>query len=420
MTDEAREMDLMRQKIVNGVRLLSPATALMMQGVMKTLQYLIRRYKENRLSKGEIEAYKKFVHLTNAQYTIKNIPWENQVSFEEFKERLSAANIAFSVMPKQNDDSKTQIAVYDRDAKKFETLFADYIEKQLSGGEKDNKVLRELTKGHSQIISVPIEDKEFIKNTLKPDLEKLKVNYAVMPDLKVGDGYSQLLVAEQDVHSVREWFEQYRTNLLKEGKSTNEMVEMSNAEYQSTANLTHDEYIKLDPTHKELSQKYDKNPEIGEALSERANMEKSADSILFEKKYNDPGLTMISVDKKTLVENDPVCKTSLSDASASFKCRIPGSSSSGDAAYLTLPKENVFLYSQKNERPTYLCFVSKFERPCVLNAKGESHPQYTSVLHAIKRFDDAREELKRSNIQDITRHLQALNPKNISKGGVTL
>lgn len=70
---------------------------------------------------------------------------------------------------------------------------------------------------------------------MKEDLDKLHVNYTILPDLNVGDGYIQAAFAAADAPRVRAWYEACQKDLLALGKSVGDMKEFSFEDYLGTS-----------------------------------------------------------------------------------------------------------------------------------------------------------------------------------------
>ena len=86
----------------------------------------------------------------------------------------------------------------------------------------------------------------------------MKINYTVMPDLKLGDGQVQIMVANYDTDKVRQWYELYQQSMLNRGETVADLNEIDMETYQKTAEMSTEEYINTgDETVKEANQKYE-------------------------------------------------------------------------------------------------------------------------------------------------------------------
>ena len=79
-----------------------------------------------------------------------------------------------------------------------------------------------------------------------------------MPDLKLGDGQVQIMVANYDTDKVRQWYELYQQSMLNRGETVADLNEIDMETYQKTAEMSTEEYINTgDETVKEANKKYE-------------------------------------------------------------------------------------------------------------------------------------------------------------------
>lgn len=64
-----------------------------------------------------------------------------------------------------------------------------------------------------------------------------------MPDLKVGDGEIQIVVANSDLQKVQFWYDLYRSDLQKKGVEIKDMRMCDMEDYKRTGEMTEEEYI---------------------------------------------------------------------------------------------------------------------------------------------------------------------------------
>ena len=165
----------------------------------------------------------------------------------------------------------------------------------------ENSLLN-LTEGQASMVSVQGEER---KADIMKDFDDLKINYAIMPDLRVGDGKIQFLVANHDIPRLKQWYRLYQQDMLKAGKPVSDFRTISLDEYQATADMKAEEYIDTAaPEMKERLAKYQtlEKGEFETAVDELEKQVQQADTYAFEKFLKDPEYEMISVDHKTLVE----------------------------------------------------------------------------------------------------------------------
>ena len=84
----------------------------------------------------------------------------------------------------------------------------------MTGGEKDLQQLKNTYFWKNNNHSFPLEEEE---EMIKEDFEKMGINYSQLPDLHVGDGEIQVVVANADLPKVESWYKLYREDLLKKG-----------------------------------------------------------------------------------------------------------------------------------------------------------------------------------------------------------
>ena len=96
--------------------------------------------------------------------------------------------------------------------------------------------LEKMTGGRYTILNIPLEDeKELI--SFYDRLKKLKVSFSELPDLNLGDGYTQIAYNPDDVESVRLVIDYYKKKFRQEAK------EMDLDEYFGTASPGGLEYL---------------------------------------------------------------------------------------------------------------------------------------------------------------------------------
>ena len=110
----------------------------------------------------------------------------------------------------------------------------------MQGGEKSWRDLDNLTNARTTIISIPVEENP---DFFREDFEKLKINFSVLPDLNVGDGEIQLVIANSDMPKVQFWYERFQETKLEQGEETEALKVMDLSDYTSTGNLTEEAYV---------------------------------------------------------------------------------------------------------------------------------------------------------------------------------
>ncbi len=354
---------------------------------MAVYSLLKRLQKEHILKGGEVEQFEKFLKATDGRFDLVNVPGD----IKSMKAELDQAGIRYCMMPDLNPaDGMTQIAVFTEDRQKFSSIFEKQIARQMSGGEKKFQELVNLTENNVSFVSLPCEGME---RAVQEDLDKLGVNYAMLPDLHVGDGEIQLAVANADLDKVNHWFSLYKDQLL-EGKENYQV--MSKEEYFNTAKLTDQEYRKTaDPKMDVSLKKYEnsktKSLSVEEKLLSKGSV-KPEDHPDFEEMWKNPELEKVTIDKKSLVDSSPVATSFMEKHPDFFVSRIPGTYGK-NAEYLVLPSENVF---QNVNGKTYTAFFEKSGKPLVLNQKGniQKIEQRKSGKELKQHYDEVKRKMK--------------------------
>lgn len=355
-----QESERILYNIQNGTRMISMFLFADARMVLSLYQLFSRLYDQKLLKKSEILGFEKFVKLTKGKFDLMNIPGNPAAFFQELKQ----AQIRYCVMPDLNKaDGMVQVAVFSEDRQKFQALFERHINRELQGGQKGMKELCQLTDNQVSYISIPCEGAE---EAIMEDLDALKVNYAILPDLHIADGDIQLMVANADLNKVEQWFEQYKDKIVD--VDPNRYQVLSKEEYLREAALSEEQYFQsADPEIQTKLKQYDRkkvDTKLQEAVVRGIVSEESPE---FLKLKQDPDYEMIWIDKKVMVDKNPVAKEMMRQYPEQFVSRIPGTWGRKEEL-LVLPAENVFL---ANSGKTYLAFIKKAEKPLVLNAYGK-------------------------------------------------
>lgn len=237
------------------------------QGILHLIQLMKKMEINGMLKGGEMESFDVFIKATKGQFQLLNIPTEDADQIEKMKQDLEKLGVAFVNLPDLNPgDGITQIAYYIPHTEKMEAWYKNFCMNQLQGGEKDYTKLQNLTERNTSIVSIPWKGD---LQELKEDLNRMRINYAVLPDLNVGDGYVQILYANADAPGMRTWYELFQKDMIKNGEKPEEMQELSMEEYMEMGKMSTKEYEQT------------ANEEIGQVLHqsnknrERTDFEKS-------------------------------------------------------------------------------------------------------------------------------------------------
>ena len=370
MTEEYRDTEEILMIIRKATMFVDPIMKISVRGLAKMIQFLARMAKEKIIDKREFKDFQDFVKRTDGEFDVINIPVEHKMGFgenasvvREFAD-LKENGVRFYEMPDLNmEDNYVQIAVSREDKELFSAWYTRYLDNRMSnGGVKTAESLKAFTDGKTSIFSVPLEGKEDI---FRDDFAALKINYTVLPDLKVGDGQIQMMVANSDASKVEQWYKLYQKDMLKNGEKIPDLNLIDMSTYQKTAKMSTDEYINTgDEKVTEANQKYEKSSTNKIPLAEE---EKGYEFYEGNKLYQ-----KITIDKATLVESlkkDNVVESQMIDIDRKgfFMSRIPGTYGK-DMQYLLIPKECVFL---SEDGKTYTAFLSKISKPLVYDGNLE-------------------------------------------------
>lgn len=361
MEEKSREVVM---AISNAARYMDPFFKLSAMGTILLLQYFARMVKERRLKETEFTDFQKFLRMTEGKYDIMNVP---EIPEEQLSEELNTLGIHYMILPDlEKNDGMLQVAVYQPDRENFGSWYQRHILSRMTGGEKDIQELRNLTSGKTTIVSFPLEEEE---EAIKEDFTSMGINYSQLPDLHVGDGEMQIIVANADLPKVESWYKLYRDDLRKDGiTDVPDMKKMSMDNYMQTGQQTEAEYIDTaSPELKAVNAKYEgkEKGEIGHQIEagEHNTMGKES-STAYLRYVNDPAYIPVSIDKKTLVEKSSVINKDGLDRYNQFACRIPGTYGKNEKQ-LVIPETQVF----ETQKGSYIAFINKEEPVFVFNVR---------------------------------------------------
>lgn len=339
---------------------MDPILKLTAMGGILLLQYFARMVMEKKLRAGTFQDFQQFIRLTDGKYDIMNIP---AVDTEGISTELHDLGVRHMVLPDlDKEDGMLQVAVYQPDRDKFGAWYQRHILHQMQGGEQEVRDLRNLTAGRTSILSLPVEALDI---AWKEDFKNMGVNYASLPDLRVGDGQIQVIVANSDLPQVEQWYQLKREDLKKEGIALDDYSTISMTEYSQMGQMTEQSYLdSASSEYQEANQKYEgaKKGEIEKTVENNQRI-KDETAVSFENYKNNPEYIPLSIDRTTLVEQ---ASRNLQDfwKQGKFACRIPGTWGSREYLLL-LPLQQVFIQEKKD---AYLAFISKNNPPTVIHA----------------------------------------------------
>lgn len=349
------------------------------RSVLLLYQFFRRLEKENILSGGEVEKFEKFVKGTGGRYDIMNIPYQEKDSLlggyikteklEEIKKSMDAFGIRYCILPDVNGpDLRMQVAVYQEDAQKFTAFYTEYLKKYLTGGEKKLDDFMNFTDGKASIISLPDASVEAMKEAM----EKLRVDYAILPDLNLKDGELQISVANMNTDSVMRAYRLYQEGMLAQGRDVRDAKVMDQKQYKNTAKTDADTYTEnLSPEIRKTVEKYE-----GQPVSEKDWLILSADTkprdagcLSFRNLLNDPSMEYVVIDKKELVDASPLARDLTINNTSWFFSRIPGTEGKEEKLAGFLKAHTFVLKDDDGVR--FIAFAPKETNPVIVHPDGK-------------------------------------------------
>lgn len=415
--DTNREVEEVLLSIRRATMFMDPVMKLMGVGTIMLLTQFARMRKEGKLSRREFKDFQDFAKLSEGNYSIVNIPVESaegytflgRDAFDRELKELDKQQIRYYIMPDLNEgDNFVQLAVLDQDKEKFNAWNERYLLQNMSGGAHELKSLDAFTNGRVSLVSIPLEGKE---DVYRDDFQVLGINYANLPDLSVGDGQIQLVIANNDMQKVEHWFKMYQQDCLKRGESIPDMNPIDMDTYRKTGELTPEKYINTaDDEIKKMNQKYEQEQGIVEqTLIAKEAMLQSDQAAAYTDYETDMRYQKFTINEDTLVK--PITDTQTGrlfskslDEKGFFISRIPGTYGV-NANYLVVPKEQVFI---SDDKKTYTAFLEKSEKPIVMD------PNFNIVKGERRKY---AEDLFKSNYdlsskeKNITRAVRNTNPQ---------
>lgn len=420
---EDRDMDY---TLMNIQRYGGGMTSLLMTSTamsMKLMVFLLRMAKKGLMSLKFSKDYERFLGKTGGNFAVYNIPLskehaerlqenldkiadledtlaetknprrktEIRKEIEKIKadmpeyEQLEKLGIDFCALPKVNGlDHTMQVAVANKDTPLFKNWFINHISGELSGGAKDFDALKAMTEGNSSIFNVPVEGEQL--SDMLHDLDILEVNYAVLPDLKAGDGCTQIAVANADMNTLKAWFSMYQQKQLAEGNDIGPMYPISEGSYIETGAIDAQEYVSgADEKYKEANAEYESQ---GQDVVQNPAIKDENCNEYMALVQND-NYTKITIDWKTLIHNASQGALSEIDEMGYFGARIPGTFGKMEKD-LMLPKDHVFSF---RDGYTYVGFIPKNGQTKVYDTAAGRVEDW-SHQEIMKKFDKVDRSLR--------------------------
>ena len=368
---------------------------------MQMYVFLARMVKKAFVSSGVLGRYETFLQKTGGKYNIYNIPIpemhkdrvmrlqaleemldkeKNPMKARELRKKMEAIKkevpelaqleklgITHYVLPKLNGGENTlQVAIGKDDIPNFKVWYMNHINDTLSGGAVSLEELKTFTEGNYSIFNMPFEGDE-VKKMLH-DFDVLGINYTLLPDLNVGDGYTQIAVANKDQASMDGWFKLWKDGQLASGAEPGDYQKISEEAYMETSAIDTEDYIAgTDQKYQDANREFEESPEAvtADMPEPRDQITDSSQDPRYQELDSSPEYQKITINKETLVDGHTADKTlrKTSENYGMFLSRIPGSQDT-----LILPKARIFL---TDGGKTYVGFLAKNEMTMVGHPDGK-------------------------------------------------
>lgn len=416
--EQEREVDQVLMNIRNMSGSITTVSLISARLSFQILTFLLRLAKKGLVAAGFSDEFKNFIEKTEGNYTVYNIPLtaERVEKLQEINslelqlqdaknplvkaklrneikelwkeipeiEQIEKLGINHCVLPKLNGSEQTiQVAIDKKGDQMFKNWFLNHLTEGLSGGEKGMEELKVFTEGNYSIFNLPFEGDE-LKQALS-DFEILNLNYTIMPDLKVGDGNSQLAIPNADRGKLETWFTMWRDKQIREGKEPEEigqMYAMDQESYMATGTMEAEQYVEgADQKYKVANAEFEAQ---SQAVPWKATMQKE-NSEEYVQLLQNQNFEKITINEETLVKNmEKSSKAEEMKRNGYFISRIPGTYGEKQQT-LILPIDKVFT---TDEGKTYVAFLPKNGKSMVAdNAGNIVQKDFSTVYEAYQKVE---------------------------------
>lgn len=380
----------------------------------KLVTFLLRLAKKGLLASGIADRFQDFHTKMGGDYTTYNIPLSQEkaqivkemnkleLALENEKnpfvksnlrkqldkmeneipeiKQLKRLGITHCMLPKLNgSDNTIQIAVGKESDQHFKNWFLNHLTTEMKGGEKSLEVMKVFTEGNYSVLNMPFEKIEEL-GVMMSDFNSLGVNYSILPDLNVGDGYTQVAIPNSDRALVEQWFKMWKEKALADGKESKDMYSMDENSYSATGELSQDEFVEM------ADEQYQKVQAEFESMSTPVPWDakfSSDKSPEFVKLMQDSNYDKITINIETLKENhqgNDVTRR-FENEFGYFTSRVPGTYKN-DEKTLVIPGSNVFT---TDDDKTVIAFLDKRKDYFIISHDGT--PQKYDVQNIKKIYD---------------------------------
>ena len=449
--DNSREIDQVLMNINRTSGGIVSAALFSTALTFKLVTYLMRMAKKGLAASGLVDAFKNFNQKTSGQFTVYNIPLSqekaqkmntlNKLNLELDKEKnpikaaslrsdikklekeipelaqLKMLGIEHCVLPKLNGSNQTiQVGVANVDDQKFKNWYLNHLTTELKGGQKNLEAIKVFTEGNYTILNMPFEEVEEL-GVMFSDFNTMGINYAVCPDLNVGDGYTQVAIPNANRGLVEDWFKLYKEKALSEGKEiTKDIYAMDGNSYAATGAVSAEQYIN---SSDELCQAANAEFEMESWPVPWTQKMKHENSPEFVKLMQDNNYQKITINKETLVE-EGLDKTNLSflmetaEKRNYFVSRVPQTWGAKQEA-LVLPMSQVFT---TDEDKTFIAFLHKGENCMIADAQGniskrsfaDTYKPYDVVTRGFGKVQELKQGMDLQKTASLTKGVAASVP----------
>lgn len=366
----------------------------------KLLSFIMRMAKKGLVAASLADKFQNFVQKTGGEYSVYNIPLSaekaklmKQLNGLELKlqneknpfakvsirseikklengipelAQLKELGIDFCALPKLNGSEQTiQVAIAREGEQHFKAWFMNHLTSGLNGGEKNLEGIRVFTEGNYSILNMPFETEEDL-DVMMTDFNTYGINYAILPDLNVGDGYTQVAIPNSERSLVEQWFKLWKEKALSEGKEVKDLYALDNNSYTQTGELTPEQYINSSELQFQEVQKEFEAQSSPVPWNEKLGTENCLE---FLRLSQDNNYHMITINKEKLVDNHVMTDREKESAlrHGIFASRVPGTYGE-DQKTLMIPRDNVF---STDDGKTYIAFIDRRRDYRVADTEGK-------------------------------------------------
>lgn len=426
--EDDREVDKILMNVRGTTGGIITASILSARITFKVLVFLMRMVQKGLVATGFADGFKEFTKQTEGNFTVYNIPLtadkaekmvqlnELELALEKEKNPLKKRNLQMEiknlqkelpeldqlkkleinccVLPKLNGSTQTiQIAVAKESDQMFKNWFLNHLTSSLTGGERQLEDIKVFTEGNYSIFNLPFEGEEF--EVACKDFDTLGMNYSILPDLKIGDGNSQIVVPNADRSKLEMWFKMWKEKQIGEGKEPGELYMMGQESYLNTATVNQDDYTtQTDEKYQAANEEFENQEEVTPWTASLAK-ENSEEFVRYE---TNPEYEKITINKETLVDNMVQSKAEAQQMlkNGYFISRVPGTYGENQETMI-LPAECVF---KTDEEKTFVAFIPKNKTTKVATADGRveersfasAYEPYDQVKRGFKKVEDMQKK----------------------------